>query len=88
MVGAKRPDHWNPRQGRTLGESLTRQRGRLSIKAMFTLITGVNLSVIAYLVVVSGNTAINGYSYDQGGMIVFMLTVLMGVLAAVSFFVN
>lgn len=66
---------------------MAKRRGRLSIKAMFTLITGINITVITYLIIVSGNTAINGYSYDQGGVIVFTLTILLGILSALSFLV-
>ncbi|MEI8249882.1 MAG: SpoIIE family protein phosphatase [Synechococcus sp. ELA057] len=65
---------------------MAKQRGQLSIRTSFSLITFINIAVISYLIATSWH-AVNGNNYQQGGMVVFGLTVLLGVLAAISFFI-
>jgi len=54
---------------------------------MFTMITGVNFTVIAYLIVISGQNVMNGYRDDHSTIIIFSLTVLLGILSALSFLI-
>jgi phosphoserine phosphatase RsbU/P len=75
----------NPRRG--FVRSLVRQRGQISIRTTFTLITLINAVVISYLIIVSGNTVINQSATDHGRLIVFCLILFLGVLTALSFLI-
>jgi serine phosphatase RsbU (regulator of sigma subunit) len=64
-----------------------RQRGQISIRTTFTLITVINALAISYLIVISGNIAINETISDHGRLVVFSLMLLLGVLTALSFLI-
>jgi len=79
----------SPRIPRRQGfiHSLVRQRGRISIRTTFTLITIVNAFVISYLIVISAKIAIYDNINDHGRLIVFSLIVLLGILTALSYLI-